>query len=113
MIGIGRKKPGSSRLFAPTPQRQKRENTGLPRSQASVVWRTSAATLPQGEAFLRLEIYQGLHVHAVSSPLLPAFALYSPRARRMRFGLASGGRAGLGTTRGVSRIESRREHACA
>src|SRR5882724_12546395 len=44
MIDIGRKKPGSSRLFAATPQRQKRENAGLPRSHASVVWRTSAAS---------------------------------------------------------------------
>jgi hypothetical protein len=32
-------KPRTSRLFANPPQCQKRINTGLPRSQASVVWR--------------------------------------------------------------------------
>jgi hypothetical protein len=35
------KKPGSSRLFAALPQRQKRENTRLPRWRAWLVWRAS------------------------------------------------------------------------
>jgi hypothetical protein len=52
VINIDRKTPGSSRLFVALPQRQKHENTGLPRAQASVVWRTSAAGLPPPEAKL-------------------------------------------------------------
>jgi hypothetical protein len=57
MLDTGRKKPGSSRLFASTPQRQKHENKRLPRSQASVVWRTSAASTRFPKFVTRLRIF--------------------------------------------------------
>src|SRR5437660_11093294 len=86
---------------------KKRQNTIVSRvCLASVQIRMTGLRVPQAAI-----LPQGFHVHALSSPILSAFALHSPGAGRTWPRPAPGGRAGLGAARGVSRAQSRGYHA--